>query len=245
VLYTGIAGADSTDALPASTMPEMSARDMADLMGMNDAAAVGKLMIDQLEFEADRDRTSMSWDAQGWYGTDYDKLWVKSEGAPSASGSATGRNEVLWDRVISRWWSLQAGVRVDLAQGPSRGWAVAGLEGLAPYRFDLEAALYLADAGRSAARLRAQRDLLVTQRFILQPEFEAEFYGRSDAARQLGAGLSDLQLALRARYEIRREIAPYIGLAWRCDFGATAQYARADRAPAAALEWVAGLHVWL
>jgi copper resistance protein B len=118
------------------------------------------------------------------------------------------------------------------------------VQGLAPYRFDVEAALYLGDAGRTAARLRAQRDLLVTQRLILQPEFEADLYGRSDAARQLGTGLADLQLALRARYEIRREVAPYIGLAWRREVGASAQYARADGAPVASLEWVAGLAIW-
>jgi copper resistance protein B len=253
MLRVAAAGADAPEgqgghvppAPPAAPMPDMSYRDMSDLMGMDDAAALGKLMIDQLELEADPDRTTVSWDAQGWYGTDYDKLWLKSEGAPSADGSAAARSEVLWDRVISRWWSLQAGVRVDLAQGPTRGWAAAGIEGLAPYRFDIEAALYLADAGRTAARLRAQRDLYVSQRFILQPEFETELYGRSDVARQLGAGVSDLQLALRARYEIRREIAPYIGLAWRRDLGATARFARADGQPAAALEWVAGLHLWL
>jgi len=244
VCYVAHAGADAPPAPPAEPMTDMSYRDMADLMAMDDSAALGKLMIDQLELEADPERTTLSWDAQGWYGTDYDKLWLKSEGAPSASGAPAGRNELLWDRIITRWWSLQAGLRYDLGQGPARGWAAAELEGLAPYRFQLEAALYLGDAGQTAGRLRAERDFLVTQRFIVQPELEADLYGRSDPARQLGAGLSDLQLALRARYEIRREFAPYIGLAWRREFGGTAQFARADGGDASALEWVAGLHLW-
>jgi copper resistance protein B len=229
---------------PTQAMPAMSYRDMIATMGMDDAAALGKVMLDQLEVEGGPDRTTMSWDAQAWYGTDYDKLWFRSEGTPSADGAPAARNELFWDHVISRWWSLQTGVRYDLGQGPARGWAAAGVEGLAPYRFDLEATLYLGSAGHSAALLRAQRDLFVTQRLIVQPELEAELYGSSDAARQLGAGLSNLQLALRARYELWREFAPYIGLAWRRDFGASANFARADGESAGALEWVAGLHLW-
>lgn len=212
---------------------DMSTRDMAGQMGMDDAGTFGKLMIDQLELEAGPDRTTMSWDAAAWYGTDYDKLWLKSEGVPAAGGAPAARNELLWDRVISRWWSLQTGLRYDLGQGPARGWASAGLQGLAPYGFGIDAALYLGDAGRTGARVRVERDLLVTQRFILQPELETELYGKADTARQLGSGLADLQLGLRARYEIRRELAPYVGLAWRRDGGEPG-----------VLEWVAGLHCW-
>ncbi len=232
-------------AAPAQPMPDMSYRAMAGLMGMDDTAAFGKLLIDQLELAAEAQRATVSWEAEGWYGTDDSKVWLKSEGAPAASGAPAARNELLWDRAISEWWSLQTGVRYDLGHGPARGWAAAGIEGLAPYRFELESALYLGNSGRTAALLRAEREVLITQRFILQPELETELYGKGDPARQLGAGVSDLQLGIRARYEIRRELAPYVGLAWRRAFGATANFARADGGDAATVEWVAGVHVWL
>jgi copper resistance protein B len=115
---------------------------------------------------------------------------------------------------------------------------------LSPYGFDIEATLYVGDEGRTAARLKAEHDVLVTQRLIVQPEFETDLYGKTDAARQVGSGLSDLQFALRARYEIRREIAPYVGIAWRRDFGETAQFARRNGTDPSALEWLAGFHVW-
>ncbi len=229
---------------PTEMMPNMSNTEMAALMAMDDSAAVGKVMLDQLELEGDSGRTTAAWDGQAWYGTDYNKVWFKSEGSPNPSDHPESRNELLWDRIIARWWSLQSGVRYDLGQGPARAWAALGLEGLAPYRFDVEAALYVGDEGRTAARFRAERNLLITQRLILQAEFESDLYGKADPARQIGSGLSDFQLGLRARYEIRRKFAPYVGIAWRRDVGATAQYARGSGVGPSALQWVAGLHIW-
>jgi copper resistance protein B len=213
-------------------------------MAMDDSVAVGKVMLDQLEQEAGSGNAILAWDGQAWYGADYNKLWLKSEGSPNPDDKTDARSELLWDHVIARWWSVQTGVRYDLVQGPARGWVAAGIQGLAPYWFDVEATLYLGDGGRTAARFRAEHDVLLTQRLIVQPEFEADLYGKTDAARQIGSGLSDFQLGLRARYEIRREIAPYIGLAWRRDVGGTAQFARTNGLAPNALLFVAGFHVW-
>lgn len=237
--------ATSAPAVPPPEMrTDMSYKEMAAMMGMDDTAAFGKVMLDQLELEADSDHTLLSWDGQAWYGSDYNKVWLKSEGTPNASDKTDVRNELLWDRIVTRWWSVQTGVRYDLGQGPARGWAAAGIQGLAPYWFDLEATFYVGEEGRTAARLRAERDLLITQRLIVQPEFETNLYGKADITRQIGSGISDLQLALRVRYEIRRELAPYVGLAWRRDFGATAQFARDSGVAPGALLWVAGLRTW-
>jgi copper resistance protein B len=240
--------AGSTATAPAAAPPEMqtdmSYKDMAAMMEMDDAATLGKVMLDQLELEADSDHTLLAWDGQAWYGSDYNKVWLKSEGSPDASDKTGARDELLWDRIVTRWWSVQTGVRYDLGQGPARGWAAAGIEGLAPYWFDLEATFYVGEEGRTAARLRAERDLLITQRLIVQSEFETDLYGKPDVARQIGSGISDLQLALRIRYEIRRELAPYAGLTWRRDFGASAQFARESAVAPGELLWVAGLRAW-
>ena len=237
--------AAAAPAAPSPEMPaDMSYKEMAAMMEMDDAATFGKVMLDQLELEADSGHTLLAWDGQAWYGSDYNKVWLKSEGLPNDGDKTDARTELLWDRIVTRWWSVQAGVRYDLGQGPARGWAAAGIEGLAPYWFDLEATFYVGDEGRTAARLRAERDLLITQRLIVQSEFETDLYGKPDVARQIGSGISDLQLALRVRYEIRRELAPYVGLTWRRDFGATAQFARDDAVAPSALLWIAGLRAW-
>jgi copper resistance protein B len=150
----------------------------------------------------------------------------------------------LWDRIFSRWWSWQAGVRHDFGNGPSRNWLALGVQGLAPYWFDIEATAYVGDAGRTAARLQAEYELLFTQRLILQPEFELNAYGKDDPERQIGAGLSDLQLALRLRCEIRREFAPYVGIVWQRSLGKTADLVRAAGEDPSVLQMVAGVRFW-
>jgi copper resistance protein B len=227
----------------------MSYREMADTMQMDDTARFGKVLFDQLEGrDGDTGEGRGTWDAQAWYGGDYDKLWVKSEGKYVSTGHDTGLHdadvEVLWDKVISRWWNVQAGGRQDFGPGQSRTWLAVGVEGLAPQWFETEASLYASDEGRTAARLKAQYDLLLTQRLVLQPFVEANLYGHSDRQRQIGSGLSDLEVSIRLRYELRREFAPYIGLVWLHRFGSTADLVRAAGGEASDLELAVGLRVW-
>ncbi|EQD70574.1 Copper resistance B precursor, partial [mine drainage metagenome] len=129
------------------------------------------------------------------------------------------------------FWDSTLGVRHDFGNGPGRNWAAFGVQGLAPYWFDIEATGYVGAGGRTAARFKAEYELLITQRLILQPEFEANLYGKPDPAWRLGSGLSDASLGLRLRYEIRREFAPYIGVVWQRVFGGTADLRRAEGNP--------------
>jgi copper resistance protein B len=225
-------------------MPDMSGRSMGALMGMDDTAALGKVMIDQLELEGGSGGTALAWDARAWYGGDYDKVWVKTEGSPNPDDRDTSRNELLWDHALTRWWDLQTGLRYDLGHGPARGWAAVGVEGLAPYWFDVQATLYLGEAGRTAAHFQIEHDLLITQRLIVQPEIETNLYAKSDLAREVRAGLSDMQIGLRVRYEVRRELAPYVGITWRRNLGTAASFSGGNGPGTDALQWVAGFHVW-
>jgi copper resistance protein B len=240
--------------------------EMADTMQMDDTTRFGKVMFDQLEWRDGGAREGRAaWDAQGYYGGDYDKLWIKTEGKYVSGGrSATGPGdsgggdvagardpgirdadvEVLWNRVISAWWNVQAGGRQDFGPGQSRTWAAVGIQGLAPQWFETDATVYVSDEGRTAARLKAQYDLLLTQRLVLQPFAEANLYGRSDPKQQIGSGLSDLEVSIRLRYEVRREFAPYLGLVWLRRFGGTADLARSAGGNASNLELAAGLRVW-
>jgi copper resistance protein B len=232
-----------------ATGDHMSYREMADTMQMDDTARFGKALFDRLEWRnGDTGEGRGVWDGQAWYGGDYDKLWVKSEGKYVSSGRDTGFRdadvELLWSRVISRWWNLQGGGRQDFGPGQSRTWLSVGLEGLAPQWFETEATLYASDEGRTAARLKAQYDLLLTQRLVLQPFAEANLYGHSDRQHQLGSGLSDLEVSIRLRYELRRDFAPYIGVVWLRRFGETADLVRAAGGEASDLELAVGLRVW-
>lgn len=213
----------------------------ADMAGDN---AIGKLLIDQLEAFNGRDGNGQSWELGGWYGTDENKLWIRSEGERSAGKVQDGDIEAFWNHAIATHWGTQLGVRHDFGGGPGRTWAAFGVEGLAPYWFELEATGYVGSSGRTAARFRVDYDVLFTQRLILTPELEANFYGKDDPARGIGSGLSDIQLGLRLRYEIRREFAPYVGVNWVRRVGTTADYARADGEHALDRQFVAGVRIW-
>lgn len=228
---------------PANPLPHMSEERMIELMQMEDNAALGMVLLDNFEWREGEHEHSQNWDLQAFYGTDYNKLWLKSEGA-SMDGHESGRVEAAWDRIISTWWSLQTGVRHDFGGASSRTWVALGIHGLAPYFVEIDAALYVAEEGRTALRLEAEYDVLITQRWILQPSFELAAYGKDDVENGIASGISDVELGLRLRYEIRREIAPYIGVQWERLFGGTADSARSAGADADELLLVVGLRAW-
>ena len=228
---------------PQHFMGDMSKERMIELMQMEDDAAFGMVLLDQLEWREIDDADAQVWELQAWYGTDYNKLWLETEGE-RVDGEAEGRVELMWDRIISSWWSLQGGVRQDFGEGPSRTWADIGIQGLAPYFFEIDAGLYFGEQGRTAARLSGEYDMLLTQRLILQPEVEFNLYGKDDPENGIGSGLSDIEVGIRLRYEIRREFAPYVGVHWERKFGGTADLAREHGEDVSDLLFVAGLRAW-
>ncbi|HET8554681.1 MAG TPA: copper resistance protein B [Rhodanobacteraceae bacterium] len=227
--------ADYSDGIGYGSMPGMH---------MLDDAALGMLLIDRLEYFDGRDGNGVALDAQGWYGTDANKLWFKAEGEHSAGRLQDLRTEALWAHPIGIYWNTQLGVRHDFGAGPGRTWAAFGIQGLAPYWFDVEATLYVGQAGRTAFRFESEYEMLITQRLILQPSFEVNFYGRDDPQLGIGSGLSDAKLGLRLRYEFTRKFAPYVGVEWERKFGKTADFARHADEPAFDPRLVAGLRFW-
>lgn len=205
---------------------------------------LGSLLVDRLEAVRADNNTSTAYDLQAWYGGSYDRAVLKAEGDVDSGKLQEGRTEVLWGHAIRPFWDAQLGVRYDNGVGPDRGWLAFGVQGLAPYWFEVNATAYVGDEGRTALRLGGEYDLLLTQRLILQPSLEANLFGKRDAERELGSGLSDMAAGIRLRYEIRREFAPYIGVEWEGKYGGTADYARASGQETADVRTVAGVRFW-
>ena len=135
---------------------------------------------------------------------------------------------------------MQAGIRYDIKPNPSRSYAVIGLQGVAPYWFEVDVAVFLSNKGDLSARLEAEYELRLTQRLLLQPRLELNLAASDDDAIGVGAGLSTAQAGLRLRYEITREFAPYVGVSWSRAFGETADRATDPRRTS----FVAGLRFW-
>lgn len=212
---------------------------------LSDEHSFGALLVDRLERARTRhDGTATAYDAQAWFGRDYDRLVLKAEGEAARGKLQEARTEVLWGHAVATFWDTQLGVRYDSGTGPNRGWLAFGIQGLAPYWFEVDATAYLGDSGRSALRLGAEYELLLTQRLILQPRVEFNAYGKRDEARDIGSGLADGVAGLRLRYEVTRQIAPYVGVERAAKFGQTADLARAAGERTSETRWVAGLHFW-
>lgn len=228
---------------PQHAMGDMSEKEMIEMMDMDDTALFGMVALDQFEWRNADDNDSLFWDGRAWLGNDYDKALLKTEGE-RVDGDYEGSVDLLWDHVFSRWWSLQGGLSHDFGEGPSRTWATFGVQGLAPYWFEVEALASVGEEGRTAANFTAEYEMFLTQRWVLQPKLELKLYGKDDPANGIGSGLSKTELGLRLRYEIRREFAPYLGVVWSRKLGETADLARNHGDDADELQFVAGLRVW-
>jgi copper resistance protein B len=204
------------------------------------------VLFDQFEGRTNGPDNELRWDGEGWIGTDMNKLWLKSEGFSTNTTVSDGDQEALYDRPIPRlrYFDAQAGVREDLDSYPRRTWAAVGIEGFAPYYFQLEPTFYIRDGGNVAGRLIGSYNLLLTQRWILQPEAELNFYNKDDPARLVGSGFSELDTGLRLRYEISRKFGPYVGFAYNGRYGNTATYARKAGETANDPRFVFGLRLW-
>ncbi|MES1945350.1 copper resistance B [Salinisphaera sp. PC39] len=203
-------------------------------------------LIDRLEYgDADEGNTYL-WDAQGWVGGDIHKFWWKTEGEGPTHGGGPENTEfqALYNRVISPFWGVQAGVRYDTNPNPDRGFAVLGIQGLAPYWFETDTAMFVSEDGDVSFRGEFEYELLLTQKLILQPRLEINASADDVPEYGLASGLNSSEAGLRLRYEIKREFAPYIGVRWEQKYGDTKDFAEAAGEDTSSTAFVIGLRAW-
>ena len=215
------------------------------LATMHGAQKFSMVMLDIAEAQVRDGRDGFEWGASAWYGGDIHRLWLKTEGE-AARGAGVERAEVqaLYSRAIGPYFNLQGGLRYDLRPNPSRAYAAIGVEGLAPSFFDVEATLFVSNKGEVMARAEGYYDQRITQRLILQPRAEVNFAAQNSRELGVGGGLSDAELGLRLRYDIKREFAPYVGVQVRQAFGRTRDYLRDAGEDSGGVSLLAGVRLW-
>jgi copper resistance protein B len=119
-----------------------------------------------------------------------------------------------------------------------------GTQGLLPYWFNVQAALFVSTRGEVLGRLEGSYDLRLTQRLVLQPRAELNLAAQDTRQTRTGSGLSDAELGLRLRYEVRREFAPYVGVSYERMYGNTATFARRAGDDAGGANLVVGIQAW-
>jgi copper resistance protein B len=202
-----------------------------------------KAILNLAEFQARGYGDGYRWDGELWLGGDVDRLVLKSEGE-GGKRIESAEAQALFSHALDPYWNLQLGVRHDFAPGPVRTYAVLGVEGVAPYWLETDAALFLSDKGQLLGRVTASYDQRVTRQWVVQPRLEANLSAQDMARERIGAGVSNLELGLRLRYEIRREFAPYVGVSWERKLGKTADFAKLDGEGTGGFAFVAGVRAW-
>lgn len=256
---TGQAGADpaaTSDGGPASIEPrtplppitdaDRAAAFPADVHGhrLHGDSLYSYFLFDRLEaFDADPGG-GQAWEAKGWFGGDLDRLWLRSEGERVRGRTQSADLELLYGRSFTPWWDLLVGLRQDFRPGDPQTYAAIGVQGLAPQKFEVAATAYLGERGRTAVRIEAEYELLLTNRLILQPRAELNFHGGNDPARGIGSGLGTAEAGLRLRYEFTRRFAPYVGVVRERAFGGTADYRRRESEEIDETRFVVGLRTW-
>ncbi len=212
--------------------------------GMEDDPIITKVMIDQLETRVTDGNDPLVLEGQGWIGKDLNKFWFKVDVEQVNSETEELELQALYSRAIAPFWDFQIGWRRDSKPKPDKDWFVIGFQGLAPYFFEVDSALFIGESGQFGLRFEAEYEILFTQKWILTPEIEVNFHSKDDASAGIGSGLSDSQLGLRLRYEIKREFAPYIGINWNKKYGNTATFAKNDGEKVDDTQIVVGIRAW-
>ncbi len=201
-----------------------------------------KVALPLAEVESGKGVNGFRWNGEAWYGGDRHRLVIKSEGhGKFGKGVEEGEVDLLYARPLDAYWDVQAGIRQDFGADAKDTHAVVAVEGLAPYWFDIEAALFLSQRGAVTMRAEASYDQRITQRLILQPRLELNLSAQSDDRRDIGSGLVNAELGLRLRYEIVPEVAPYVGVQYDQRFDETRRRGHAAGDPAGSASIVIGV----
>jgi hypothetical protein len=151
-----------------------------------DSSEMGNGILPSIRLDQSEGRTGigseMRWEGEGWFGDKMNNLWLKSEGFSENGAVSDSDPEVVYDHPIFRPYSLdaQAGIRPDLDSAPYRAWAVSRVEGLAPYSVEVAPTLSGRNGCYGAGRATDSTDLLLTQKWILQPQAELNVRSKDD-----------------------------------------------------------------
>lgn len=205
----------------------------------------GAILIDQFEYRAVSGRDGYGWKASAWYGGDIDRIVFATEGEGEFGHPAErAETRLMLRHALDPWWNVELGVRHDFTPSPQRTYAAIGIEGLAPYWFELEAQAFVSDKGDVHLRLGGSHDMRLTGALVLQPDAEVNIALQDVPALGIGPGIERIELGARLRYEITPQFAPYVGVHWERKLGRTADYVRADGERASAVAAVFGIKAW-
>lgn len=212
--------------------------------GKEDDPLLMKVMIDQLETRITNGSNPTVLEAQAWIGKDLNKFWIKADVERVDGETEEAELQFLYSKAIAPYWDFQIGWRHDEQPTPRQDWLAIGFQGIAPYFYEIDTAAFIAEDGQVNLRLKAEYEMMFTQKLVLTPEVTFDFHAKDDASRDIGSGLSSSEIGLRLRYEVTREFAPYVGVNWTNKYGKTGDFAAAAGEDENDTQFVVGVRSW-
>jgi copper resistance protein B len=235
-------GAGQANAADLYFDPAAMARAREQMLIDNGGTKTSAVFIERLEAAFADESETYAWRAQGWYGGDINRLWWKSEGEGVFEDQLEHAElQLLYSRAITPYFDLQVGARQSYVESEDHTDLVLGVQGLAPYWFEVSAAAFVSTDGNVTARTEAEYDVRLTQKLILQPAAELNFAAQDIPDLHIGAGLTEATAGVRLRYEISRRFAPYVGIEWTSALGQTRDIREALGADTQSTRAVVGL----
>ena len=200
--------------------------------------------LDQLEVRDSDEGNVTAWEGSLWVGRDFDKFWIKTEGERTSEGTEAAEIQLLYGRAVDSNWDLMVGLKHDAYPEPNREWLAIGFSGVAPYFFEVDSSLFLGEDGQANLRFEAEYEFMLTQKWVLSPEIEMNWFSEADEEIGVGKGFANLEAGLRLRYEINRQLAPYIGINHERLLGDSKDLAKLADAETKETQFVAGVAFW-
>ena len=160
---------------------------------------------------------------ESWIGTDENKLFIQLNVEKEESEKSSYDNKFMYSRAMADFWDIQAGIRYTYDAShedeKSQTYAAFGLNGLAPYFFDTDVYAFIGKDKQVLLSIESDRDVLLTQKLIMKPYFDAQFVLNDESKYAKKSGLSELHFGLETRYEITKNIKPYIDVSYGYEKG--------------------------
>ena len=193
--------------------------------------------VDELEYRENSDEQLTVWDMSYTLGKDFHKWSLEWQGEADKHGIEQSELDLYYSKAVSPYWNGTLGIVHDARPEPTRTWFQFGAEGLAPYFIESDIDVLLGEDGDLGLRVQLEKEMMITQRWVLKPELEFSAYAQSDAELNQPSGLQSIELGLRLAYEFNRQFAPYAGIVYE----RVNKLNQADKEETLA---VVGLHFW-
>ncbi|MCP5179587.1 MAG: copper resistance protein B [Pseudomonadales bacterium] len=201
------------------------------------------LRVERLESSVDKQGDGAA-EFSAWWGGDWRRWSVNADLDQAPGEPLEGDAGLLYGVAVSPFWDVKGGLRRAWTSHGERTWMVIGMQGLAPYWFEINAELRFGESAGAGVNLEITYELLLTQRVVLQARGEANAWTGTDRQLASGRGISDGNVGLRLRYEFSRQFGLYAGVEHSTSWGTTARLRRDSGAHAKTTRWIGGLRFW-